>query len=369
MLYSKNLKRTLIQLSLLAATLGVLPATVSGQIYVANEFNNTIGEYNLDGSTVNASLVSGLVTPLGLAVSGGDIFVANYEAGPIGEYTTSGATVNASLFSLGGYIPLGLAVTGGDIFVTQGNNKIGEYTTSGTTVNASLVTGLNGAVGIAVSGGDIYVANEGNGTIGEYDATTGATINAALVSGLNVPFGLAVSGGNIYVANVGNNTIGEYTTAGATVNTSLVSGLNGPHGLAVSGGTIYVAQNNGTIGEYTTSGATVNTALVSGLSNPAFLDVEPTPEPSTLALAGLGAASLLAFRRRKPACPPGGWQYEFHAVVCVFISSNAMQYSKAAACDGFQMIRRTSPPVTSTELVTPEKTDDAIRICSWLHLR
>jgi hypothetical protein len=56
----------------------------------------TIGEYTTSGATVNASLVSGLSNPIGIAVSGPDLFVANSAAGAIGEYTTSGATVARS---------------------------------------------------------------------------------------------------------------------------------------------------------------------------------------------------------------------------------------------------------------------------------
>ena len=66
------------------------------------------------------------------------------------------------------------------------------------------------------------------------------------------------------------------------------------------GGDIYVANfTSGTIGEYTMDGTTVNTALVSGLTGPGAIDVEATPEPTTLALAGLGGLSLLLARRRK----------------------------------------------------------------------
>jgi len=49
----------------------------SGQIFVANNAGNTIGEYNFDGTTVNASLASGLNAPFGLAASGSDLFVCN----------------------------------------------------------------------------------------------------------------------------------------------------------------------------------------------------------------------------------------------------------------------------------------------------
>jgi hypothetical protein len=76
---------------------------VQAQIFVANggaEYGEDIGEYTTAGATVNASLVTGLSNPGGLAVSGGDIFVANtYPIGTIKEYTTAGVTVNASLIT------------------------------------------------------------------------------------------------------------------------------------------------------------------------------------------------------------------------------------------------------------------------------
>jgi hypothetical protein len=57
------------------------------------------GEYTISGATVNASLISGLTGPEGIAVSGSYLFVVNGVTGTIGEYATSGATVNASLIS------------------------------------------------------------------------------------------------------------------------------------------------------------------------------------------------------------------------------------------------------------------------------
>src|SRR5271155_4081159 len=69
-------------------------------ILVANLGADTIGEYTTSGSTLNASLVSGLSSPGSIAVSGFNFFVVNESpTNTIGEYTTSGGTVNASLIS------------------------------------------------------------------------------------------------------------------------------------------------------------------------------------------------------------------------------------------------------------------------------
>ncbi len=56
--------------------------------------------------------------------------------------------MNASLVS-GLDHPNGIAVSGSNLFVTNGNS-IGEYTTSGAVVNADLVSGLQGPWAIAV---------------------------------------------------------------------------------------------------------------------------------------------------------------------------------------------------------------------------
>ena len=83
---------------------------VSGSdLYVANgdysdSSGGSIGEYTLGSSpgTISSSiplLVSGLNEPIALTMSGSDLFVANYLGNTIGEYTTSGTTVNASLVS------------------------------------------------------------------------------------------------------------------------------------------------------------------------------------------------------------------------------------------------------------------------------
>ena len=156
----------------------------------------------LPRATIQAAAASRPLSMLLLAVTalwalpaaGANLFVANLAIGTIGEYNaTTGTTVNASVVS-GLSDPAGIAVSGANLFVANlGNGTIGEYNaTTGATVNAALVSGLSNPIGIAVSGANLFVTNYGNGTIGEYNATTGATVNAALVSGLSNPYGITV---------------------------------------------------------------------------------------------------------------------------------------------------------------------------------
>ena len=267
----------------------VLPATARGQIFVGDIAFGRVGEYTTSGATVNASLITGYSSG-GVAVSGANLYVVSGDT--IAEYNAiTGAPVAVPLVS-GLSTPIGIALSGGDLFVANhGNNTIGEFNaTTGATVNAALVSGLDSPVGIAVSAGDLFVANYGatglGTTVGEYNATTGAPVNASLVSGLSTPIGIAVSGANLFVVNNAGGgaafgTIGEYTTSGATVNASLVSGLTAPYDVAVSGGNLFLTTEAlGTghriIAEYSTSGALVNASLVpSGLHNPTAIAVVP----------------------------------------------------------------------------------------------
>jgi hypothetical protein len=256
--------RTLLVGAAVAAVLWSMPTAAHAAIYVTSDIIPAkIGKYASDGTTVNASLVSGLSLPFGIALSGSNLFVTNLSAGTIGKYTTTGATVNAALVSgLGS--AWGIAVTddGTRLFVVSNSvGTIGEYdATTGATINAALVSGLNSPAGIAVSGTSLFVTSRGSGTIGAY-TTSGATVNPALVSGLTDPMGLALSGSNLFVAN--NGTIGKYTTTGATVNAALVASGISSVGIALSGSHLFAVNGGNSIGKYNaTTGAIVNPALV-----------------------------------------------------------------------------------------------------------
>jgi PEP-CTERM motif len=151
-------------------------------------------------------------------------------------------------------------------------------------------------LGATLNAQNLYVGPSSTG-IGEY-GLDGSTVNRSLIPLSSFPGGIAISGNSLFV--VSSNSIGEYTTSGATVNASLITGLDIPTGIAVWGNALYVVnEGNGTVGEYTTSGGTVNASLISDLSFPSSIAIGPVPEPSTVALAIVGAAALWLRRRRK----------------------------------------------------------------------
>lgn len=277
----------------------------AGVLYVSTD-NGKIGTYDsASGAAINASLVTGLSSPYGLAVGGGNIYVGNTGTGGLLKYTTAGAMVASPLIPFAGAI--GLAVSGNSLYTTrpQDSNKIGEYNaTTGAAINATLVTGLSTPQAFTLDGlGHMYVVNDGTGTIGKYN-TDGSVVNASLVTGLVATgtfYGLVLdNSGNLYVSCFWNGVIGKYdATTGAAVNVSFLT-LPGAGGLAFDQGTLYVAQYGpGKIGSYdAATGAAINASLVTGLTGPVGLAIEVVPEPSVLGLLSLSAVWAISKRRR-----------------------------------------------------------------------
>ena len=118
---------------------------------------------------INGSFITGLSIPEGIWLSGNNLYVANNAEvndvnppltnGTIGQYNaTTGAAINASLVS-GLNQPAGVAVLGNDLFVSSlpiGSESssigiVGEYdATSGAAINANFITGLADPQGLFV---------------------------------------------------------------------------------------------------------------------------------------------------------------------------------------------------------------------------
>ncbi|HEX7841348.1 MAG TPA: hypothetical protein VF469_27910 [Kofleriaceae bacterium] len=247
----------------------------AGNVYVADEFNNTIRKITADG----------IVTTL---------------AGFAGISGSADGTGKAAYFNG----PTGVAVDGaGNVYVADaGNDTIRKITAggvvktlAGSVLNFGSADGAGAAArfefpaGVAVdSAGNLYVADTDNSTIRKITAggvvttlagtarTFGSADGSGAAASFNVPWSVAVDdAGNVYVADTYNDTIRKVTadgtvttlagtagSVGSVDGTGAVARLNAPQGVAVdSAGNVYVADSsNATIRKVTADGAVTTLA-------------------------------------------------------------------------------------------------------------
>jgi hypothetical protein len=205
----------------------------------------------------------------------------------------------AALFLTAAFLFMWILMPGSasaQLYVAQdGKGSVSEYDpTSGAAINGNLITGLAGPGGLALSGNTLFVANAGGDMVGKYtvNATMVTEVNPTFInSGLSTPIAVAVSGSHLFVVNAaGNTTIGEYdANTGMLQNASVLppstTQVGGPSAIAVSSNYLFVAHyqestfgsNNyglGSVGQYDlNSGAVVNERLIKGLAGPIGLAV------------------------------------------------------------------------------------------------
>src|ERR1017187_7265563 len=278
--------------------------SLHAQIFVANAYNGTVGEYSFNGSVINASLISGFGDPSGIASDeNGHLFVTDLARGTVGEYTTAGVTVNSDLITgLGN--PEAIAVANGYLYVATSTpqtdgawpySHIAKYTTSGTLVSSFL--SFIGPTSMASDGrGNFFIASTGSsanpfGYVDEFTASGNLTGRDLIYGFQKVSQVALAENGNLYVTSENFGNVAEYSTSGALINGNLISGLSDPFAITTDGNGHLLVGNfsNGTIGEYTLSGTPINSRLITGLSGPWSIVVVPEPQFGIFAcgMAGL----------------------------------------------------------------------------------
>lgn len=287
--------------ALALAAFSAFTTTADCQIYVTSDANGSVGAYNLDGTSINSSLITGQSAPYGLGYSNGNLYVGRITgAQSIGVYSTSGTSLNS--FPIAGAI--GIAFSGNTLYAANySSGTVGTYdATTGAAINSSLIAGLASPYGIALDGGYLYVVLPGSDSVGKYDAATGAVINSSFISGVSSGFGIAIANGSIFVANFDyqDYRVGKYDlSTGAAINEDFITGISGPTGVAYYDGSLYVAgYSANSIGQYdATTGAAINANLITGISSPVGIVV--VPEPSSIALLCAGGLALFLFKRSR----------------------------------------------------------------------
>jgi hypothetical protein len=199
----------------------------------------------------------------------------------------------------------------GDVSFKGGTAIAFKFSTDGITAltptkdTASPVDAVAGSFGVITV--DVFAAAPGTSLAGD---TTASSLVAAL-TGAGTPWALA-SGTPSAAGYLGS---GVYNTATVTLNNitpgnnaeleviAFTGTLANPTLFGFSGETFNSAQE-GALGFVNSTGGvgtppSLAAALVTGSGGFDGITLETVPEPTTMALGGLGAAALLLFRRRK----------------------------------------------------------------------
>jgi len=148
--------------------------------------------------------------------------------------------------------------------------------------SSGLATGLGSWLDASVSGTNAGGIN--GGKISAIGAVPGVTMANAPASGATnffIVVGWSANEGSSWATVLNEATTGNWTVTGNTSAFGIsIVGYNAP-GTSPNPGALIFGTNPGQLGAFQLTA------------------VEPTPEPATLALAAIGGASLLLFRRKK----------------------------------------------------------------------
>jgi hypothetical protein len=277
--------------------------------------NGSIATIAAGGSV--GTFATGLNDPMGLTFdSSGNLYEvetgSGNNAGYINEYSAAQVASGGgtpTVFASGFTTPYGLTFNStGNLYEADesSGDSLHVFTPpsgSGTTISLNHNPGQ-----IAFDGsGDLYIANISRGNLSILAA--GGSLTDYDPSGFaGHPYGLAFnSTGNLFISS---DTGDIYEYAGGNISSgsaiTFATGLDHPAGLTFDsvGDLFEVDSGSGKILEFKNNEGTLDstpTPYASGLNDPTFIafgPTEPVPEPSILALAGLGGFSLLCRRRR-----------------------------------------------------------------------
>ena len=226
-------------------------ATTTSQawkLYWTEWDTESIRRSNLDGSSVEDLVITGLDAPGGLAldVAGGKMYWTDWDTDKIQRSNLDGSSVEDLITGLTSPYAIALDVAGGKMYWTDGvADKIQRSNLDGSGVE-DLITGLDAPGGLAldVAGGKMYWTDGGDTDKIQRSNLDGSGVEDLVTSGLDEPEGLAldVAGGKMYWADDrARAKIQRSNLDGSGVEDLVTTGFREPRSLAldVAGGKMY----------------------------------------------------------------------------------------------------------------------------------
>jgi len=230
-------------------------ATYQGDLFVANETNNSVTELNASTGAFIARLTStayGFNRPTAILTVGNAIFVANGGGNTITEFAATTRTLarritgSAYRFSE----PVSMAATGSHLFVLNKGGSVTEVSTAtGALLGVASGTsyGFNHPTGIAIVGLDVYVTNPAANYVTELSAVTRLFVarRGGSAYGFNQPTGIVATASGAWITNAAGGSVTVISATGAAVKRIVNSNLPAPGPIVQGDGYYFVASPGG----------------------------------------------------------------------------------------------------------------------------
>jgi hypothetical protein len=265
---------------------------------------------------------SQLNTPFGLTFGpGNNLYLDSLGTGVIYKYTPaqlSGGPVTGTPFitmgSGGLTYPNDLAfLPNGNVLVTSyATNQVLQYSSTGTPLGVYASIGLHGPTGLALdASGNLYVSSSLDNQILKYGPGGGGAGVALAIPPVDHPSSITIANGVLYTTGFAE----DHPTASSVTSYNLTTGLFqqkfdsrlvNPAGIGVgSDGSLYVTSYaSGQIFHLDTTLGIIGFSNTSSFlptyitSVPSGVPVGNAPEPTSLALTGIGLALMFGYSRR-----------------------------------------------------------------------
>lgn len=207
-------------------------AVDANHVYWTDNWHETIGRANLDGSEVEGAFITGANQPCGLSVDSSHIYWVNFEGETIGRANLDGTGVQQDFLDVG-WRACGVAASDSYLFWSPQEGEIDRASLAGTERVAPLIPGDN-VCGLTTAGERLFWT-DWSGSIGRA-TLDGTELDPELISGLLSPCGVTVHDGKIYWAEQpfgAPGSIGRAALDGSHVERGIVANLFRPCGVAV----------------------------------------------------------------------------------------------------------------------------------------